>query len=244
METFIKKFSDIAINDIPRVGGKNASLGEMFNSLASKGIRIPDGFAVTVAAYKYFINYNKLEPELKRLITDLDTENFSNLSIVGNKARNSILNGTIPEDLKQSIVNAYKDISIKNLHEVAVRSSATAEDLATASFAGQHDSYLNVSSPEGLLESVKRCFASLYNDRAIKYREDQGFGHDKVFLSVGVQLMVRSDLACSGIGFTLEPESGFRDVVHLAATYGLGENIVQGIITPDEYLLFKPSLKN
>ncbi len=199
MQAYIKKFSEIGINDIAEVGGKNASLGEMFVHLNPHGVTVPDGFAIT--------------------------------------------NCSLPADLESGITGAYQALFPGGQHEVAVRSSATAEDLPNASFAGQHESYLNIKGNEALLYAVRKCFASLYTDRAIKYREDKGFDHGKVFLSVGVQQMVRSDIGCSGVGFTLEPESGFRDVVHLAGVWGLGENIVQGTVTPDEFLVFKPSLK-
>lgn len=242
MEHYIKALKKTAISDIAEVGGKNASLGEMLNHLAPLGVNIPDGFAITVSAYKYFINHNALEPQLKNLIDSLDKNNFSNLATIGKSARDLILRAEYPSDLAEAIVAGYQ-LHFAGNTEVAVRSSATAEDLADASFAGQHDSFLNVKGDEALLAAVKKCFASLYTDRAIKYREDKGFDHNKVFLSVGVQQMIRADIASSGIGFTLEPESGFRDVIHLAGTWGLGENIVQGLVTPDEFLVFKPTLR-
>ena len=245
MITYIKKFSDIGINNIAEVGGKNASLGEMFNQLIPKGINIPDGFAVTANAYQYFIEYNQLQEPLQALMNDLDKKTFLNLETIGKKARDMINLGSFPDDLKFCITDAY-DYHFNHTDEpaVAVRSSATAEDLPEASFAGQHESFLNIKGHSSLLSAVKKCYASLYTNRAIKYREEKGFEHNKIFLSVGVQLMVRSDIACSGIGFTLEPESGFRDVIHIAGVWGLGENIVQGNVTPDEFLIFKPSLKN
>ncbi|HEY0177409.1 MAG TPA: phosphoenolpyruvate synthase, partial [Pedobacter sp.] len=244
MQNFIKKFSEISIKDIATVGGKNASLGEMYTALKSKGIRIPYGFAVTTAAYRSFISDNKLEIKLAWLLKSLDRDRFSNLADIGKRARHLILNGTITADLALMIKDAYKELCVTEDLAVAVRSSATAEDLPDASFAGLHESYLNVKGFLPLLTAIKNCFASLYTDRAIKYREDKGFDHNKVFLSVGIQIMIRSDLGCSGVGFTLEPESGFRDVIHLAGVWGLGENIVQGTVTPDEFLVFKPSLKN
>lgn len=244
MERFILKFSDINSKDIALVGGKNASLGEMYNNLTSKGINIPDGFAVTVAAFKYFISYNQLGHSLKKAIEQLDIKNFSNLTIVGADARKLLMEGKFPAGLETAILAAYRELSVNKDITVAVRSSATAEDLADASFAGQHESYLNIKGEVPLIFAVKCCFASLYTDRAIKYRHDKGFEHTNVYLSVGIQQMVRSDLGCSGIGFTLEPESGFRDVVHIAGTWGLGETIVQGAITPDEFLVFKPTLES
>ncbi|HVV55033.1 MAG TPA: phosphoenolpyruvate synthase, partial [Mucilaginibacter sp.] len=243
MEKYIKKFSEITMKDIAEVGGKNASLGEMVNTLVPKGILVPDGFAVTVAAYKYFINQNGLGEPLAMLMQSLDRKTYSNLDDVGRQARTLILRSPVPNDLKMAITDEYDYLFDNDEPAVAVRSSATAEDLPNASFAGQHESYLNIRGHMALVDAVKRCFASLYTGRAIKYREDKGFAHDKVFLSVGVQAMVRSDLGCSGVGFTLEPESGFRDVVHIAGVWGLGENIVQGTDTPDEFLVFKPMLK-
>lgn len=242
METFIKKFNEISINNVAEVGGKNASLGEMFTHLTPKGILIPNGFAITASAYRYFLTANGLEEALQKLMKDLDRKDFSNLADTGANARKLMMGGTIPDDLELAIINAYEAL-FDHEQAVAVRSSATAEDLPEASFAGQHESYLNIKGTAALLRAVKQCFASLYTNRAIKYREDKGFDHNKVFLSVGVQHMVRSDSSCSGVGFTLEPESGFRNVVHLAGVWGLGENIVQGTVTPDEFLVFKPSLK-
>jgi pyruvate,water dikinase len=244
MENFIKKFSETGISDIAEVGGKNASLGEMFTCLAGKGIGIPDGFSITVSGFRYFTRFNGLDVSLRKLMGGLDREKFSNLAKTGAKARKLIMDGVMPVDLQMAIIDAYDYLFDRSEQEVAVRSSATAEDLPGASFAGQHESYLNIKGHEALVFAVKQCFASLYTDRAIKYREDMGFDHNKVFLSVGVQRMVRSDIGCSGVGFTLEPESGFRDIVHIAGVWGLGENIVQGTVTPDEFLVFKPSLKN
>jgi len=244
MEKYIKRFNETGINDVGEVGGKNASLGEMFTHLTAKGVLVPDGFAVTAAANRYFLSFNGLNDPLQKLMDELDRTNFSNLKETGAKARKLIMGGTLPDDLQAAIMNAYDDLADDEPDlPVAVRSSATAEDLPKASFAGQHESYLNIRGHYALLYAVKQCFASLYTDRAIKYREDMGFGHSRVFLSVGVQQMVRADLACSGVGFTLEPESGFRNVVHIAGVWGLGENIVQGEATPDEFLVFKPSLK-
>lgn len=242
MNRFIKKFSDIHITDIAAVGGKNASLGEMFTSLSPAGIKVPEGFATTANAFWYFIDHNQIRDSLKQLMESLDKNDYHNLKEIGSKARALIKAGSLPPDLSNAIVTAYDALCRDVIREVAVRSSATAEDLPQASFAGQHESYLNIQGRDNVLEAVRNCFASLYTDRAIKYREDQGFAHDKVAISAGVQKMVRSDKACSGIGFTLEPESGFRDVVHLSGVWGLGENIVQGAVIPDEFLVFKPTL--
>ena len=240
---YIKKFSEIGIENISEVGGKNASLGEMFTHLTPKGILIPKGFAVTAAAYKYFLKSNQLEEPLSTLMKTLDKDKYINLSEVGTKARNMLMSGHIANDLSMAITGAYEAMFDDGTQEVAVRSSATAEDLPESSFAGLHESYLNIRGSYALLHAVKQCFASLYTDRAIKYREDKGFEHSKVFLSVGIQEMIRADISCSGVGFTLEPESGFRDIVHIAGVWGLGENIVQGTVTPDEFLVFKPTLE-
>ena len=242
MNAYIKNFRAISIIDVPSVGGKNASLGEMVSKLASKGIPVPDGFATTVVGFELFLSKNLLHAPLSLLMLALDKKNYSNLSAIGAKARKLMLDAEFPPDLKEAILVAYKNLCGQNFLEVAVRSSATAEDLPTASFAGQHESFLNIKGEEGLIAAVKKCFASLYTDRAIKYREDNGFAHEKVALSVGIQKMVRSDLASSGVGFTLEPESGFRNIIHLSGVWGLGENIVQGTVTPDEFFIFKPTL--
>ena len=242
MNTYIKAFSQISITDIASVGGKNASLGEMFSKLSSKGIPVPDGFATTVVGFEAFLSQNSLQVPLSLLMLQLDKKNYSNLTVIGAKARKLLLDVQLPLALMESITAAYKYLCGENNLAVAVRSSATAEDLPQASFAGQHESFLNINGEEAVLAAVKKCFASLYTDRAIKYREDNGFAHEKVALSVGIQKMVRSDKASSGVGFTLEPESGFRNIIHLSGVWGLGENIVQGTVTPDEFFVFKPTL--
>jgi len=243
MNTYIKQFKEINIGDIASVGGKNSSLGEMFSKLSAKGISVPDGFATTAFAFQEFLTNNSLNSQLNELMLQLDRNKYSNLQETGSKARKLLMDATLPKNLEQAIIKAYKKLCAnENYFEVAVRSSATAEDLPEASFAGQHESYLNIKGEKPVLDAVKKCFASLYTDRAIKYREDNGFSHEKVSLSVGIQKMVRSDKACSGVGFTLEPESGFRDIVHIAGVWGLGENIVQGTVTPDEFFVFKPTL--
>jgi len=238
-------FNQISISDIGRVGGKNASLGEMFNQLNPKGIFVPDGFAITADSYRLFLKYNKIEQQLNNLLLSFDTVHFSNLSAIGNMARDLILSGTFPIEIITSINEAYKTLSnkcgIKNL-DVAVRSSATAEDLPTASFAGRMESFLNISGEKQLLEAVQRCYASLFTDRAIKYRQDMGFAGVNVAISVGVQQMVRSDKAAAGVAFTIDPDSGFENGIVINSTWGLGENIVQGRVTPDEWLVFKPTL--
>jgi pyruvate, water dikinase len=241
MKPLIKRFEEILINDVPIVGGKNASLGEMYNKLSSRGIRVPPGFATTAFAFETFFEYNHLTVPLENIMKKLDRTSFFNLRETGANARKIILDGELPLKLIEEILKAYKDLG--NETTVAVRSSATAEDLPEASFAGQHESYLNVKGENDLLIAVKKCYASLYTDRAIKYREDKGFAHNKVYLSVGIQIMVRSDKASSGVGFTLDPESGFRNVIHLSGVWGLGENLVQGTVTPDEFYIFKTTLR-
>jgi len=242
MDSYIKKFSEIRLTDIAAVGGKNSSLGEMFSKLSSKGIPVPDGFAITAFGFEEFLTLNSLHSPLYNLMLQLDKKNYLNLKETGVKARKLFFDAELSENLQAAIKHAYKQLSGDTYFEVAVRSSATAEDLPRASFAGQHESYLNIKGEDALLLAVKKCFASLYTDRAIKYREDNGFVHEKVALSVGVQKMVRSDKASSGVGFTLEPESGFRDIIHISGVWGLGENIVQGTVTPDEFYVFKPTL--
>lgn len=243
MNSYIKQFKEIGMSDLAKVGGKNASLGEMFSKLSSFGIAVPDGFAVTAFAFESFLTRNALHEKLRTLMGQLDRKDYSNLNEVGAEARRLILSGEISDELKSAIESSYRNLCGEKDCDVAVRSSATAEDLPTASFAGQHDSFLNINGTDNLLEAVKQCFASLYTDRAIKYRELNGFVHEHVALSVGVQKMVRADKASSGVIFTLEPESGFRNVIHVSGVWGLGENIVQGAVTPDEYFVFKPSLQ-
>jgi pyruvate,water dikinase len=242
---FIKWFADITIEDVPLVGGKNASLGEMVRELAGKGVKVPNGFAITADAYRHFIREAGIDERIRATLSDLDTHDMANLSERGQAVRQAILNATLPADLQTVIGDAYRQLQGGSAVplDVAVRSSATAEDLPDASFAGQQETYLNVHGTAALLETCKRCFASLFTDRAISYRVDKGFDHFKVALSIGVQRMVRSDLACSGVMFTIDTESGFRDAVMISAAYGLGENVVQGSVTPDEYLVFKPTLK-
>jgi len=242
--SWIKRFDEIGIDDIPSVGGKNASLGEMRRELALKGVKVPDGFAVTAEAYRYFLERASLEGRLSAILKGLDTRDTGDLRRRGRQARQAILAADLPEDLEEAVGKAYERLNgASGDLDVAVRSSATAEDLPEASFAGQQETYLNVRGRAALLEACKRCFASLFTDRAISYRTGKGFDHLKVALSIGVQRMVRSDLAASGVMFTLDTESGFRGVVLINASYGLGENIVQGTVNPDEYYVFKPTLK-
>lgn len=245
MPPFIKWFSDIGIEDIPTVGGKNASLGEMYHTLAEKGVNVPNGFAITAEAYRYFLRESGLDRRIPEIFAGLDTRDLLSLRVRGSQARHTILAASLPEDLESAITRAYEDLRCGDVEspDVAVRSSATAEDLADASFAGQQETYLNVRGKVAVLEACRRCFASLFTDRAISYRADKGYDHVEVALSVGVQRMVRSDLASSGVMFTLDTESGFRDAVLINAAYGLGENVVQGSVNPDEYYVFKPTLK-
>jgi len=243
MKPFINKFSEIRINDIALVGGKNASLGEMYNELVDEGVAIPNGFATTSSAFNLFLEENKLHDALKNVLSKLNRNDYSNLNDIGEQARDLILKGSFSKQFSKAIIKAYKELCEGNYFEVAVRSSATAEDLPEASFAGQHDSFLNISGETNLLNAVKNCFASLYTNRAIKYREDKGFIHSDIAISVGIQKMVRSDIGCSGVGFTLEPESGFENIILLSGVWGLGENIVQGTVIPDEFYVFKPTLK-
>ena len=243
MKTYIKKFSEIAISDLPYVGGKNASLGEMYNQLISKGVKVPNGYATTSRAFWDFLDENSLRKQLEKQLMQLDTNTYSNLHTVGQNARKLILNGQFSATLSKAILDSYRHLCDNEPCAVAVRSSATAEDLPHASFAGQHDTFLNIKDEAALLEAVKKCFASLYTDRAIKYRNEKGFKHRDVALSVGIQKMVRADLGCSGVGFTIEPESGFENVILLSGVWGLGENIVQGVVNPDEFYVFKPTLE-
>ncbi|RLF42495.1 MAG: phosphoenolpyruvate synthase [Thermoplasmata archaeon] len=244
-EVFVKWFEELGIQDVPLVGGKNASLGEMIRNLSSKGVNIPSGFAITAYAYKYTIEKAGIDQRIREILSDLDTHDVNNLAERGRKIRELIRNTPIPQELEEEIRRYYREMENrygKNV-DVAVRSSATAEDLPDASFAGQQETYLNVRGEEELLAKVRECFASLFTDRAISYRVDKGFDHFSVYLSVGVQKMVRSDLAASGVMFSIDTESGFKDAVYITGAYGLGENVVQGTVNPDQFYVFKPTLK-
>ncbi len=236
---YVRSFEDITIDDIPLVGGKNASLGEMIRELTSKGVSIPDGFAITSDAYRHFIHEAGLDTRIPEILSGLDTHNMENLGQRAEAVRHAILDAPVPADLEDAVTAAYQALGAG---PVAVHSSATAEDLPDASFAGQQETYLNVRGNKSLLDACRHCFASLFTDRAVSYRVDKGFDHFKVALSIGVQRMVRSDLASSGVIFTIDTESGFRDAVIISAAYGLGENIVKGVVIPDEYRVFKPTL--
>ncbi len=262
--TFVLWFKETGIGDIDLVGGKNASLGEMYSNLRQKGINVPDGFAITSAAYRHFVKKNGLDEKIRKILKGLDTGNMANLAKRGYQIREAILAAQFPEDLRNDIVENYAKLSREYMRhksfkitwdkddhtnhfaggvDVAVRSSATAEDLVDASFAGQQESYLNIIGEYQLLESVKKCFSSLFTDRAISYRVDKGFDHFVIALSVGVQKMVRSDEAASGVMFTIDTESGFTDAIVINSSWGLGENIVKGKVTPDEFIVHKPTLK-
>lgn len=242
---FIRWFRDLGIEDIPNVGGKNASLGEMVRELASAGINVPNGFAITADAYRYFLAEAGIDQQITRLLDGLNPQNLNDLRRRGAEIRHSIIAAPLPADLEQAIIEAYLALGHDRIVplDVAVRSSATAEDLPDASFAGQQETYLNVQGPTALLDACRRCFASLFTDRAISYRHDKGFDDLKIALSVGVQQMVRSDLASSGVMFSIDTETGFRDAVLINAAYGLGENVVQGSVNPDEFMVFKPTLR-
>ncbi|MEK6869362.1 MAG: PEP/pyruvate-binding domain-containing protein, partial [Nanoarchaeota archaeon] len=236
---------DLGIEDVPLVGGKNASLGEMYCNLTKKGVSIPNGFAVTAYAYRYLLKKAKIERKIKQILSGLNTNDMQDLSERGKKAREAILQAEFPEELAKAVTQAYEKLCREYGPDVdvAVRSSATAEDLPDASFAGQQESYLNIKGKKDLLEACKKCFASLFTNRAISYREDKGFSHFKIYLSIGIQKMVRSDLASSGVMFSIDTETGFRNAVLINGSYGLGENIVKGTVNPDQFYVFKPALK-
>ncbi|MEC9208868.1 MAG: phosphoenolpyruvate synthase [Bacteroidota bacterium] len=244
---YIVDLAEIQLNDLELVGGKNASLGEMIQNLKNLGVNIPGGFALTVDAYWAFINHNKLDKKIRRHIKKMKKGNLVSLKKTGLEIRQLIRNGKWPRQVKEEIRESYTLLSQKygtDITDVAVRSSATAEDLPDASFAGQQETYLNVRGPEEILTAVRNCFASLFTDRAISYRNNFGFDHFDVGLSVCIQKMVRSDLASSGVAFSLDTESGFKDIVLINGSYGLGESVVQGTVSPDEFLIFKPTLKD
>ena len=238
-------FEEIGIEDVPLVGGKNASLGEMYRELMPRGVRVPNGFAITAAAYHDFVENSGVAARLRDILAGLDTCDIADLQRRGLSARHVILDAELPEGLQAAILAAYEKLcgDAATPADVAVRSSATAEDLPDASFAGQQETYLNVQGPSALLEACKRCFSSLYTDRAISYRVDKGFDDLRIGLSIGVQRMVRSDLAASGVMFSIDTETGFAHAVLINAAYGLGENVVAGAVNPDEFYVFKPTLR-
>jgi pyruvate,water dikinase len=239
------RFDEISIDDVPSVGGKNASIGEMYRELASQGVKIPNGFATTSEAYWRFVESARILDQLKDAMSGLDKNDVKDLAARGKRARELILGAQLPEDLWAEMEDAYDELGQEYGADpdVAVRSSATAEDLPTASFAGQQETFLNVRGHRELKEACIKCYASLFTDRAISYRIDNGFDHFKVALSIGIMKMVRSDLASSGVIFTLDTETGFRDVIFITGAYGLGENIVQGAVIPDEFYVFKPTFR-
>ena len=239
-------FDEIELDDIPQVGGKNASLGEMRRELTAKGVSIPDGFAVTAYAYRYLLDSAGIKDEIEDVLSDLDTHDIQNLSERGEKVRSLIYNAPLPDDLREAIVQDYRKLceEYEENTDVAVRSSATAEDLPDASFAGQQETFLNIKGEENLIDACKKCLASLFTNRAISYREDKGFDHMSIALSIGIQKMVRSDLASSGVIFSIDTESGFKDAILITGSHGLGEMVVQGTVNPDEFYVFKPTLRD
>jgi len=242
---FIRFFAEIGIDDVPLVGGKNASLGEMYRELTPKGILIPNGFAITAEGYRHALDAAGAWAPLRAALEGLHVTNVEELAHCAASAREIVYAAGLPADLTDEILAAFAELSseYQGVLTVAVRSSATAEDLPNTSFAGQHESYLNVHGENGVLEAIRHCFASLFTDRAIRYRVDNGFDHFKVLNSVGVMKMVRSDIAASGVIFTIDTETGFEDVVFLTGAYGLGENVVQGAVDPDEFYVFKPTFR-
>jgi pyruvate,water dikinase len=238
---------NVGMNDLPLVGGKNASLGEMLQNLTALGVNIPDGFVVTVNAYYAYLKHNSLDEKVKNIVDAIDYDSIESLRRGGMQIRQAFLNGKFPVEMNEEITACYEKLSQQygqDVTDVAVRSSATAEDLPDASFAGQQETFLNVRGTEMLMDCIRKCFASLFTDRAISYRQSFGYDHLELALSVCVQKMVRSDLGSSGVAFSIDTESGFKDAVVINASYGLGEMIVQGAVSPDEYLTFKPLLKD
>ncbi|XCN72833.1 MAG: phosphoenolpyruvate synthase [Candidatus Electrothrix aestuarii] len=244
-EKLILWFDEIGIEDVPLVGGKNASLGEMYQHLTGKGVAVPHGFAITAYAYRYLLKEAGIEAEIRQVLSDLDTEDMANLAERGEKCRDIIRNAPFPDTLRSAIIEAYQKMEAEYGEncDVAVRSSATAEDLPDASFAGQQETYLNIHGYDNIIENCRKCFASLFTNRAISYRKHQGFGQFDVYLSITVQKMVRSDSASSGVMFSIDTESGFEDACFITGAWGLGENVVQGAVNPDEYYVYKPKLK-
>ncbi|NTV13400.1 MAG: phosphoenolpyruvate synthase [Desulfobulbaceae bacterium] len=244
-EALILWFDEIGIGDVHLVGGKNASLGEMYQNLTAKGVAIPHGFAITAYAYRYLLKAAGIAQSIEDALAGLDTHDLHNLQARGEKARDIIRNAEFPADLRQAIIESYQKMEAEYGKDVdvAVRSSATAEDLPDASFAGQQETYLNIRGVDALIANCKKCFASLFTNRAISYRHDKGFGQFDVYLSITIQKMVRSDSSSSGVMFSIDTESGFEDAVFLTGAWGLGENVVQGAVNPDEFYVFKPTLK-
>ena len=246
IQPYIIQFEHLRIADVPRVGGKNASLGELISQLAELGVRVPGGFATTAQAYRDFLAQGGLDQRIQTALADLDVADVTRLSAVGAQIRDWIMATAVPPELEQQIRAAYQQMQTETAGKfsVAVRSSATAEDLPDASFAGQQETFLNVTGADNVITAIRQVYASLYNDRAIAYRVHHGYAHHQVALSAGVQRMVRSDLGASGVMFTLDTESGFDQVVLINAAYGLGETVVQGAVNPDEFYVFKPALRD
>lgn len=242
---YIRWFSELTVDDVPLVGGKNASLGEMYRELTPQGVRVPNGFSTTAEAYRDMLTTAGAWDTLHALLDDVDKHDVQDLAQRAHQAREIVYGAELPDELRNEVLKAYHQLQQEYGSElsVAVRSSATAEDLPSASFAGQHESYLHIRGDEMLLDACRRCFASLFTERAIAYRIDQGFEHFKVALSIGVMKMVRSDLAASGVIFSLDTESGFSDAVFITGAYGLGENVVQGAVDPDEFYVHKPTFR-
>jgi pyruvate,water dikinase len=242
---YIRFFKDLGVKDVAMVGGKTASLGEMYRELIPQGVKVPNGFGITAEAYRHILDKANAWQALHKALDGIDPSDMSDLAERGSQARQIVYSAPLPKDLRGEILEAYRTLRAEYGRDltVAVRSSATAEDMPTASFAGQHESFLNVHGDEMLLDACKRCFASLFTNRAIHYRIDQGFDHFKVYLSIAIMKMVRSDLAASGVIFSVDTESGFREVVFITGSYGLGENVVQGAVDPDEFYVFKPTLE-
>ena len=243
MSENIVPLDQLGMDDVPRVGGKNASLGEMITKLGELGVSVPGGFATTADAFDAFLAQAGIVEKIQQRLNDLDTNDVNALASAGQEIRQWIIDSPLPDAFQDDVRNAYQTMATDGVDAtVAVRSSATAEDLPDASFAGQQETYLNIKGIEQILHAIKLVFASLFNDRAISYRVHQGFAHDDVSLSAGIQRMVRSDLASSGVMFSIDTESGFEDVVFITSSYGLGETVVQGAVNPDEFYVYKNSL--
>ena len=241
--SLVLDLAQCSMNDVGLVGGKNASLGEMISNLSGLGVSVPGGFATTADAYRQFLNEAGLTDRINQTLLELDVDDVRSLAEAGRNIRQWVIDAPLPPALETQIRDSYAAMAHDGIDAtVAVRSSATAEDLPDASFAGQQETFLNIKGIEHVLHAVKLVFASLFNDRAISYRVHQGFAHAEVALSAGVQMMVRSDLAASGVMFSIDTESGFEDVVFITGSYGLGETVVQGAVNPDEFYVYKPSL--
>ena len=244
MEAYVIKLDELGMSDIETVGGKNASLGEMISNLSGLGVSVPGGFATTSTAFKDFLATDALDQRISDVLADLNVDDIDALTTAGKQIRDWVLEAPLPERLLVDLEDAWQKMSDGQDIAVAVRSSATAEDLPEASFAGQQETFLNVRGFDNLIEALHQVFASLYNDRAIAYRVHQGFEHSDVALSAGIQTMVRSDVGAAGVIFTLDTETGFRDAVFITSSYGLGETVVQGAVNPDEFYVYKPALES